>query len=721
MKKTTRTEVEIFSELEKLCQSAGYVHVISYFCFRDILVKYSGKLKPKDLLELYQPSKLIRTEISTLLGLLIKKPINDLLPSPTDFQSYVETTERLLEEIHASMNDPMMAQMHKAIKEGAGDPFSRGEVYREPIFYAGESAYIFQYRDLVIKRYQADDPWLTRNKGFSIGEARTVVDGICKIQLEKLVGLQDFFIENPPEKWTCLHGHEFSIEEVAAGTGISIDVVRNVVTAFSVEAGDANTGFTSVSHFNESNVRPILSMGNGRHYLFQMYSIYESLNESPFFWFLSDPAYFPTATANRGKFTEDFCHKRLCSVFGSERVYLNPIIQKSKSETLGEIDVLVVFGDRAIVLQAKSKKLTIEARKGNDRVLKNDFSASIKDSYQQGLTCAKALLTRSGELIGADGIAISLSIEPKEIYLICAISDNYPALSFQAREFLDHEDTKGVPPPFVMDIFTLDVMAEMLDRPLWFLSYINRRTTYSKKFVAQHELTVLAHHLKNNLWIEGEKTLVVLGDDIAVELDMAMAVRREGLEGKKIPDGVLTKLRETTLGKIIGQIEHEPSPVTIDLGFFLLSISGEATTSISNALEKLAEMEVLDRRGHDISLEFSATKSGITIHCTSAPDKVSVPKLKNHCSIRKYVTKSNKWYGICVWASPISIRFCVNLDSPWEVDEAFAESIRKSRIAKKPQTTLNIESSRSRSLRIKPNDICVCGSGLKYKKCCGKN
>jgi hypothetical protein len=45
--------------------------------------------------------------------------------------------------------------------------------------------------------------------------------------------------------------------------------------------------------------------------------------------------------------------------------------------------VLVLFGNRAIVLQAKAKKLTLEARKGNDNQLKDDFKKSVQESYDQ--------------------------------------------------------------------------------------------------------------------------------------------------------------------------------------------------------------------------------------------------------------------------------------------------------------------------------------------------
>jgi hypothetical protein len=55
----------------------------------------------------------------------------------------------------------------------------------------------------------------------------------------------------------------------------------------------------------------------------------------------------------------------------------------------------VLFGDRALVLQAKSKRLTLEARHGNDLQIQDDFKKSIQDSSDQAYLCAQ-LLARSG-------------------------------------------------------------------------------------------------------------------------------------------------------------------------------------------------------------------------------------------------------------------------------------------------------------------------------------
>ena len=80
----------------------------------------------------------------------------------------------------------------------------------------------------------------------------------------------------------------------------------------------------------------------------------------------------------------------LATVFGNDHVYRNVNVF-NKGSRIGEIDVLVLFADRAVVVQCKSKKLTIEARKGNDLRLLDDFKKSVQDAYDQAYLCSKSL------------------------------------------------------------------------------------------------------------------------------------------------------------------------------------------------------------------------------------------------------------------------------------------------------------------------------------------
>lgn len=72
MEKHTKSEADVFSELAKLCASPGYLHAIAYFCLRDNTIGYSDVMTPDDAMQQLGNQHLVRTEISTLIGLACK-------------------------------------------------------------------------------------------------------------------------------------------------------------------------------------------------------------------------------------------------------------------------------------------------------------------------------------------------------------------------------------------------------------------------------------------------------------------------------------------------------------------------------------------------------------------------------------------------------------------------------------------------------------------------
>lgn len=466
--RATRPEADVFAELGMLCTSPGYAHALAYICHQDNFITYEKQMKVADMQKLFTHSRLIRTEITTLIGLMVQKEINWQHPAPATMQEYVDRTYRLMDELHAAIGAPLFESIN-----AIGMPSSpQGPCLREPIFYGGESAYSFQYRDFSVEKYTQDDEWLQRNKGFSIQAAVTVVRAIGVIQNTKVVTTHEAMLKTQPADWTILPGFYLSVDELASASGVSLREVRAVLDAFTLK--NRNPQFGDASAFNSIAATPLIPLQDGDVLLFQYYSMVEALYESPFYWMGSDNAYKSIAFKHRGEFTESFVVSRLTKVFGTENVRSNVDLFQGKNK-VGEIDVLVAFGDRFIVVQAKSKRLTLEARKGNDGQIRADFQQAITDSYEQGLLCARRLLAGDCELRNPQGNGIKLPRKPKEVFILNVISDHYPALSFQAGQFLKHELSEGVRPPFIMDIFLLDAMTEMLETPLRLLSYVNQR------------------------------------------------------------------------------------------------------------------------------------------------------------------------------------------------------------------------------------------------------
>ena len=710
-----REEPRILEDLGALATSPGYVHAVANICHRENVIYVKGNLQPSDMDRLFSRERLIRTELTTLIGLMAKKPL-DLSQQPADVvESYVKRTDALLGELHEAMSYPMFAAMFEGVKTGTEPPDPwRGPDMREPIFYGTESAYAFQYRDFVPEKYGADDAWMLKAKGFTSGQTRIIAETMCALMDEKRTQLfaDVRAAKAPPATW--LPAFEFSLDEVALSSGIAKDVIDAFFRAF-LFAGD-NSGFKEVGDFNEVAAWPLLPTDRGTVLLFSHYAIYEALYESPFFWMWDDKPYRSTAAKHRGAFTEQFAARRLARVFGREHVHTNVNLHRGK-DIVGEADVLVIYGDRLIIVQAKAKKLTIAARKGNDNQLKTDFAAAIQDSYDQGWTCSNEMLAGGCRLVDDNDNEVELPPNIKEVFLFSLVSEHYPALAFQAKQSLKFQTTDVIQPPFVMDVFLLDTLTEMLATPLRLLGYVKLRVAVADKLISNHELTVLGYHLQQNLWLDDEHDMVMLEDSVARDLDAAMLVRRDNQPGDDTPVGLLTKMRGTRYEGLIKEIEARANPATLELGFHLLSMDEESCMNVHSVLETITRKAQLDGNRHDVTLASSTSPGGVSFHCNPMPSPEAIAVLEAHCAKRKYQQRATQWFGVSV--SPGGqVQFGVTLDFPWEPSEEMDRLTANMKPVARVRDALPQYSQGVSRIKLGRNEPCHCGSGRKYKKCC---
>ena len=707
-----RSEQTIFTDLVSLCSSKGYIHALALMCFKDNIVAFDDEIKTEDMAKIYTSSRLIRTEMSTLIGLMMRAPISLNLPPPEHVSYYISQSRSLLEELHKVMVDAVRPHLDlETAPDSGSSSFPFGKLLRESIFYAVESAYPFQYRECAAYKYRSDAEWLMEQKGVDLETGKQVCRHLGEILGERLRRTILSLEGTPPAEWTLLPGFVFSCTELAARMNHPLRLVRAFVEAFTLPNGERNRTFTSLNSFNVASSFPFIRKDTDDYVMLQSYGISESFYETPFYWMFADVKYRPTALANRGDFTETFSAERLVRVFGAGCVFRNVKIRKSKQRILGEIDVLVLFGDRAIVVQAKSKKLTLEARKGNDRLLKDDFKAAVQDAVNQAVDCAKLLGDSTLTMENSDGRPMQLRQSLRHIYPVATLSQHYPALALQTRHLLKTESDERIAPALVTDVFSLDTITEFLVSPLRFLSFLTLRARYGARILANHETMLFAYHLSNNLWLSSDEDLLLVDDHVSVELDIAMAVRRDGVPGSATPDGILTRMEGTPFSRIVTQIEDEPTPASLDLGLFLLELGEDTIRTINESVERLTYLTLTDGGLHNVSLGFDASSTGLTIHCSRLllghhADR----RLRHHCRLRKYAQKASTWFGIALRPDG-SVQLAAKLSGPWKFDE----------VMERLQETLDLPHRRGgRSSKPGRNAPCPCGSGKKYKRCCLK-
>lgn len=715
--RVARSEAEVFADLEALCQRPGYARVIARMCLLDNMISYSGEATAEDMLKLYDPARLLRNEMNVCIGLWAKGA-RDF--EPLDLvvvEQLIKTTRSLCEEIHWAMSEPMMAAMRARIlgnSEADSDPMASGATMREAIFYGGESAYPFQYRDFSSKRYAADEPWIVANKGFSMKDAAQVARAVSRTIDARASQALSHSRGDLATIGDALELYTFSAEEVGVAARLPAETCERVLAAFACSEAERNAQFTKVDARNMAAILPVMRRDD-RYVVFNVVDLYEALYQAPYFWMLADKSY-KLATNHRGDFTEEFARSRLAAVFGASRTLLNVNLMRSK-DVAGEVDVLITFSKFAVVVQAKSKQLTAVARQGDEKQIRKDFGDAVQAACDQGMDCAKMLFDPAIKWIDADGVAIDRP-EVEKVYVVCLVADHYPALAAQARQFLHFEPAERVAAPLVMDVFLLDALAEMLDSPLHFLNYLERRSGYADQVMSNHELSILGFHLGRNLHMQEDANLFHMGDDFGVDLELGMLARREGLAAPWTPKGILTILEGTTVGGMLRQIERRPEPGMVELGFAILAMNGDALDQANAALDGIMRLSRADGGKHDFTMQLKGAV-GLTFHSSSLPDQQARDSLLEHCVRRKYVQKASQWFGVLLDPATGQMRCGVMLNSPWkrdaQLDIATAHMSRRSNM---PSSQLRAFARPRSSVKVGRNASCPCGSGKKSKRCC---
>lgn len=718
--KQVREETEILSELQELCASDGFVHALAYFCFTTNTVSYEPQLgvNAESFTHHWNKDRLLRTEINLLLGLLVRGRLSDQMPSGKQMREYIDRTNSLLEELHDSMRPSLADALDE---DGHPNPYKLKDIIessgmlREAIFYGGESAYHFQYIDLAHRRYKRDSDYFESKFGFSTEQATLVIKAFNKLLDRQLNETLSSFLEVRPDKWNFLNSFRFNIQDICNETGLPRSTVDAVITIFSIRAPEPNDCFKRVDDFNVVNARPIIRLNDDEVLLFQQYSLVESFYESPVFWMKDDKQYKNTASDNRGKFTEDFAEERLKKVFAEENVFSNVEILTNGGNVVGEIDTLVLFANRALIVQAKSKTLTIPARQGIKDKIEDDFQKAVQDAYDQGYSCAELILQPDNYYLKTrDGVIINSKFKLDDVYIMCVVSDHYPALFHQSRQFLNYRVTENISAPYVTDVFLLDTLTEFLNSPIRFLSFINRRTQYEGNLNASMEVSVLAYHLNSNLWMNDESEFLHFDDSVSFELDAAMTVRRTGIHGNDTPKGILTKFQNTYVGDLLLEIESYEHDGVIDFGFDLLSLSSESLEQINQCIARCLQYYANDRKLHDFSMPF-LNGTGFTFHLTDKDDSSARKKLASHCGLRKYIARSDLWYGICLDPISARLRFGLSISGKWEKDDDMERAVKQHDKVLRERASTPYRRIRDKVSR---NSPCPCGSGKKYKKCC---
>ena len=716
-----RTQAEILWDLEQICEEPGFIYSLC------LMVARSLWMSSEEVADIDWHSRPNQAELSLLLGLLAKRPIEtDVVIRVEVVDEQVGRAIALLEELHRSVAFPQFPtdigndlddQERASLLLGKYEEWiNSGLGMIEPIFYGGEGAYDFQFLEMASKRYAADEQWIESHTGDRLSTYVEISKEISELTQRRLQSIDPGL--TPSDFCTAVFSVMcFQPSDFAKASKQSLEAF---FTTFSFTPGETNRGFCGIGDYNAVHSRPLMSLGDGKYCIPISLDLPKAIYESPFYWMNQDEQYKDTASENRGYATESITRDFLASVFGAERVFRGVKVKKGRNEVT-DIDVLAVSGNKAVIAQCKSKKLTIEAKRGNGEILSRDFSKAVQDAYDQAAKSRKALMEDGYELVDEVGEPITLEDEVDEAYILCISGDHYPAIMTQARTRLDRREADVH--PILISTFDLDVITFYLKDRYDFLYYIRQRSAHAEHLKASSEIALLAYHLKHKLFPEEDYDEVMVDEGYTTLVDANFLVARGGWPESESSGRVFHEWKNETFDELVRDIKATASlnPDQIlaeDLLFFLYDLAGKGADNFISMVGILKERTIRDGKRHEGRVPLTGAKKGATFVSFPAPTRYSdIQKyrveLEGLALLHKYMSKADEWMVLgSIAGSPVKFDDFGFVKDPWQEDPEMDSLVDENM---GPGVPLNPDGSPPSK-----NRRCPCGSGRKFKRCHGR-
>jgi len=605
------------------------------------------------------------------------------------------------------MAAPMMASLNpkgENLTEEFNNSFGQGEMLREPIFYGGSGAYDHQYLLYAPLRYKNDENWIQRSKGFTIQDCVSIASYLKDLHNSKFSQL---YI-NPNLKDfsnVCLEIFSFDPKEISEE---NFPLKNQFISEFSVTPGMVNTEFISPGQYNVVEYCPIIKLPNGKYFFPMTFDLAKSIYESPYYWMLGDEEYLEIASQNKGLFVEDHSEVLLKNVFGNENVWKNVVVLEQKGHDISEIDVLAIIDNKALIIQAKSKKLTIAAKLGSDKQIQSDFKKAVQEAYEQGILCRRALLNTKTQLRDLNGGKISIPYPLTDVFIVCVTGDHYPAVDFQKRQFL--KTTTGDPGTLAISLFDLDVICHYLTDPVDFIFYVRQRSHTTDYFLAEEELQYLGFHLKVGLSKLSETDFVWIQNDFADDINRDFSLTR--FQDNRIQGANPWGPRNSDFEKIIDSVKQQASPGYLDLLFFLMQFTKASADELIEQITEAKNRSRMDGNNHDVRLQYKGENAGVTYLCYSE-DPLKLGRQVHVLGVLgKYKSKADRWIAMGSHKdSDALVEALEYIDEPWKQNKKLDEVL----------PYMKAEKAYKGKVKIGRNSPCPCQSGKKFKHCCGGN
>lgn len=374
-----------------------------------------------------------------------------------------------------------------------------------------------------------------------------------------------------------------------------------------------------------------------------------------------------------------------------------------------EVDGIVIYDNQIFIIEAKSNKFTLGARKGDINRIKRNTQDIVEKAYQQAIRAKKYILSNPlTKFIGKDKKVV-LTIDRKkinDIYLINTtleplnhISTNLSSL----KQFGFIQDDEWIWSIYLND---LRIISEIIDSPSEFLIYIERRIKFNDypQIKMAEEIDIFGYFLSEGLYfddIEFPENGFMLNVDSSFSKDIDLYYHwKEGVLDEVREKPTFFKGCENNIKFLIKKIEELKKENFSILTKFLINYDCYTQNLIVEQINLIKKKQRTDFHFYNEELN-----KGVVF---VSKDIYIQDKLYEQCKLYAYERKINNWFVIIIGDNFIDFEQFYYENKPNKDIEEKLEGLKNYRL----QQTKKVYGKVGR------NETCPCGSGKKYKKCC---
>jgi hypothetical protein len=393
-----------------------------------------------------------------------------------------------------------------------------------------------------------------------------------------------------------------------------------------------------------------------------------------------------------------------------------PDPDKPGAET--ELDAAVIWGPFCILVEVKGKQFRPKSRLGDPSHLKTDLKRSIEEAFDQARRAIRFIDSAASVTFTEKNTKRKLVLKKgdcRRIFPISITLHHFDGLATQLASLKRLGLFRDSSYPWSVSLADLDVITQFAGSPDVFLHYIQRRLDLqrSEKRIQGLELDLFGLYLENRLhpseiWerktSEGQEFSSLMALEGSEKFDQWFQSERSQILEK--PD--IRLLLPPRFSALIEELRRRDDDGARWIAFSLLGLSRDTVESIETELLNLRVMAKPDRRMVRLTV-----KEGDLVVSVVAALGLSKDELRTHTALRANIEKyrlkagASLALGINVADSRSPFSFACWFEGDWQQDPVMDEIIGKERPKLLPGQKLPGR-----------NELCFCGSGNKFKKCC---